>query len=112
MAKQTGPFKVKGTVYDVTYYKMEGKYYARSKSSLTGKRVKKDPAFAETMRYAGLLGRASKLASIVYRSMPAVSREHQQYRQLTGQAIQLLKEGMCEEEVTKRLFTHIKKEKL
>ena len=103
MGKQTGPIKVKGTVHGVTYYKMDGEYYAREQSSLDGKRVKKDPAFAKTMEYAGLLGRASKLASKVYREIPKGEREFKQYRKLTGQAMRLLKEGMGEEEVVERL---------
>lgn len=103
MGKQTGPIKVKGTVHGVTYYKMDGEYYARQESSLDGKRVKKDPAFSETMRYAGLLGRASKLASKVYQGIPKGERKFKKYRILTGQAMQLLKKGMNEEEVVERL---------
>jgi hypothetical protein len=37
MAKQIGDIKITGTYDNVTYYKMDGEYYARSKSSLTGK---------------------------------------------------------------------------
>jgi hypothetical protein len=37
MAKQVDDIKITGTYDDVTNYKMDGQYYARMKSSLTGK---------------------------------------------------------------------------
>jgi len=46
VAKQIGATKITGTIQNICFYKMEGQYYARQKSSLTGKRVKKDPAFS------------------------------------------------------------------
>jgi hypothetical protein len=52
MAKQIGEFKITGTYDDVTYYEMEGQYYARKKSSLKGARVKKDPRFKRTIQCA------------------------------------------------------------
>jgi hypothetical protein len=70
MAKQVGDIIIIGTIDDITFYVMEGKGYARKKSRLTGKRVKKDPKFKRTMQSAHRLGRASQLASKVYRSLP------------------------------------------
>ena len=70
MAKQIGEIKITGTVAGVTFYRMDGQYYARRKSSLDGTRVKKDPRFARTMQSAERLGRGSQLASRVYRSLP------------------------------------------
>lgn len=107
MAKQTGPLKVTGKLHGVTYYKMEGKHYARSTSSLSGKRVKVDPAFAETMRYAGLLGMASKIASAVYKAIPKEKRKFEQFRRLIGQAMQLLKERMEPDAVQEQLVKKI-----
>ena len=94
MAKQTGIIKITGTVDNICFYKLEREYYARQKSSLSGKRVKKDPAFAETMKYAKLLAIASRIGSVVYRSLPKEKRERKLYQQLTGRAMQLLKKGM------------------
>jgi hypothetical protein len=37
MAKQTGDYKITGTYDGVTYYKMDGQYYARAKSRLRRK---------------------------------------------------------------------------
>ena len=99
MAKQAGPFKITGCYDHICFYKMDGIYYARMKSSLTGKRVKKDPAFRRTMEYAGLLGQASKIASAVYRDSAMKKKEKGSYRKLTGQAMQLLKAGKTKEEI-------------
>ncbi len=89
-----------GTRDNLTIYLMNGEYIIRIKSSLTGKRVKRDPAFAKTMMYAGWLKQASKIASVVYQQMPADERMYKQYRQLTGKAMSLLKEGFPTSDIT------------
>ncbi|HVI44349.1 MAG TPA: hypothetical protein VM802_05750 [Chitinophaga sp.] len=83
-----------GTVGILCIYEMHGRYYMRVKSSLTGKRVKKTPAFRRTMENAGFLATASKMASGVYRQLPRQQKKHALYRQLTGRAFQLLREGI------------------
>lgn len=82
---------------------MVGKYYARKKSSLDGKRVKKDPAFKRTMENAGILGRASKTASSLYRVMTAEQRKSKSFRELTGEVMLLLREGVTEEVIVRML---------
>lgn len=96
MAKQLGPFKLRECYDNVCFYKMDGQYYARAKSSLDRKRVKKDPAFWETRWHANLLARSSKIASAIYRTLP---KEKGLFRKLTGQAMRLLKENKTTEEV-------------
>jgi hypothetical protein len=96
MGKQCGPYYHEGTVQHICFYKMNGAYYLRTKSSLTARRVKKDPAFARTMQYARLLGKASKIASQVYKTYPKATRQFSEYRTLTGKAIQLLKDGFTD----------------
>ncbi|PSL34756.1 hypothetical protein [Chitinophaga ginsengisoli] len=88
-----GPPPFVGTRDNVTIYVMNGEYFIRSKSSLTGKRVKRDPAFARTMEYAGWLKKAAVIASLVYRQLPENGRVYRQYRELVGKAMRLLKEG-------------------
>lgn len=92
MAKQVGPVYCTGTIGMVCFYKMQGKYYARLKSSLTGRRVKKDPAFRRTMENANILGEASRIASAVYRSVPSEEKCQGLYRMMTGIAIRMLKQ--------------------
>jgi len=94
MAKQVGPVFLTGTVGNVTYYKMDGQYYARSKSSLSRKRVKRSRSFKRTMEYADWLAQASKIAAAIYRLFPRKTRQHDDYRTITGQAMQLLKSGV------------------
>ncbi len=99
MAKQTGPVKLRGCYGNICFYKMDGEYYAREKSSLDRKRVKRDPVFAETMRYSGIFGRASKLASAVYKTLPQEEKAPGLFKSLTGRAMQLLSGGKTEKEV-------------
>ena len=101
MARQTGPNPFIGRRGNLLGYRMAGKYYVRIVSSLTAKRVLEDPAFKRTMQYAGLLGKASKIASSVYRLLPA--KEHGFYRRLTGMAMQLLKQGKTPADAFDRL---------
>jgi hypothetical protein len=76
---------------------MEGKYYVRKKSSLTGKRVMKDKKFRLTMLYAGILAQASKIASSVYRQIPKEERKHPYFRTLREMAQRLIRKGTAEE---------------
>jgi len=87
----------------VCVYFWRGKFFMRSSSSLTGSRVKEDPAFAKTMRNAGLLAKASKLASQVYKAMPA-GKQHWQYQKLTSRAMELLKHDLKDEEILSYLL--------
>jgi hypothetical protein len=94
MAKFVGglpPFV--GTRDNLTIYLMNGEYIVRTKSSLTGKRVKRDPAFARTMENAGRLKKASRIASLIYRQIPTDSRVYKQYREIVGNAMGLLRNG-------------------
>ncbi|TAN01968.1 MAG: hypothetical protein EPN39_00865 [Chitinophagaceae bacterium] len=97
MPLQCGPLLITGTIDDVCFYQMEGQYYARRKSSLTRKRVLKDPKFLLTRVHAVLLGEASKIASRVYRQITGERKKHALYREITGKAIYLLREGKDKE---------------
>ena len=104
MGKQAGPHYITGTVGDRTYYRLNGQYLVRAKSTLSRKRVKRSPAFRRTMEYAGLLGQASKLAVGVYRMIPRKKQRVDVYRKMTGVAMGMLKTGMDEEVVKVRLI--------
>ena len=103
MAKQAGPFFITGTIDQICFYRMDGSYYARAKSSLDKKRVKKDPAFRETMRYAELMGKASPIASIAYRALPDKQKIKGLFRKLVAQAMRLLKENKTAKEIVELL---------
>lgn len=108
MARQAGPYYITGCYDNICFYRMEGRYYARTKSSLTGKRVKKDHAFKVTMQYAALLKRASTIASQLYHELPKESKGISVYRKLTGKVMVLLKEGRTGDEVLTILGRHRK----
>jgi len=104
MGKQAGPDYITGTVGDRTYYKLNGQYLVRAKSTLSRRRVKRSPAFQRTMEYAGWLAQASKVASEVYRMIPRERRRVEKYRAMTGMAMTLIKEGMDRDMVKSRLI--------
>ena len=112
MAKYKGdiipPFT--GTQYGICIYKRCGQYCVRTKSSLTGERVKKSPEFRRTRQYAGWLGTASRIASAIYRQVPAAIKQFAFFRALTGEAMQLLKAGKSVPEAQKILWdNHVNK---
>lgn len=85
MAQQMGLLQIRGTVHGICFYKMNGTYYARKKSKLTGERVKSDPVFAETMRHAKRMGNASKIASAIYRqTVPEHERSREKFREVVS----------------------------
>jgi hypothetical protein len=85
MATQIGLLPIIGTVHGICFYKMDGKYYARKKSSLSAERVKQDSAFVETMRYANHMGNASKIASTIYRQIvPQHERSRDKFREVVS----------------------------
>lgn len=96
-----------GTIGNATYYVMNGIGYARSKSSLTGKRVKTSPAFKKTMEFARKLGEASTLASALYKTVPAKQKSIGLFRKITGMVITGFRKGNNEEEVKKELLREI-----
>ena len=95
----TGTFGIS----DITLYKMDGEFYARSKSTLTGKRVKMDKAFEGTRRSSERFKRGNELASQVYQAMAEEKRFYKLYCRLKREAILYLKCGKTEDEVLKEL---------
>jgi hypothetical protein len=72
---------------------MFGQYYIRSRSSLTGHRVKTDPVFYKTMQYADLMAKGSPIASKVYAWVPLQHKNNKLRRKITGEAMTWLKYG-------------------
>ena len=93
MARQAGPIFIEGTLDDITFYKMDGVYYARMKSRLTRKRVLKSPRFALTRMHANQLAEASKISSFVYRQIPKEEKSIKLFRIIVGKAKVMLTEG-------------------
>jgi hypothetical protein len=104
MAKQIGIFKIIGTIGDITFYEMDGEFYARKKSSLDGKRVKKDPRFRRTMEEAIGFGKASTATRAVYWALPENMRVHGFYGILTGRMRKLMRAGKTAKEAQLQLL--------
>lgn len=105
MAKQCGLVYFERIWDNLVFYKMQGKYYVRVKSSLTAKRVKTSAAFARTMYSANRMARASKIGSAIYQALPPGWRQFWMYRSFTGEAFMLLKtELYTEDEVKQQLW--------
>lgn len=103
MAKQSGVIKITGTIGNITFYKMNGEYYARSKSSLSGKRVKKDPNYERFRTYSGRMACASQTAGSIYRSLRKAEREVSLYRKMVSEGLRLLRAGCAEERLEETL---------
>ncbi|NII28108.1 hypothetical protein HB364_23700 [Pseudoflavitalea sp. X16] len=104
MAKQLGPIFLECTFDDLTFYKMDGKYYARKKSRLTREKVLKHPAFENTRFYAGQLACASQIASSIYKELPLYWRQFWMYRSFTGEALTMLNTGYTAQDAYTNLW--------
>ncbi len=99
MARLTSIPPFTGTRDSITIFWMFGKPFMRSRSSLTGKRVKKDPAFHKTMQNAAVMAAASPIALKVYALMLPQHKNHKLRCKLTGEVMTWLKYGWKEEDI-------------
>jgi len=100
-----------GTFHNLCVYHMRGEDFVRTRSSLTGERVKTAPEFIPTMAWAALLKEASRLGAAVYSMLAPYRKKHKLYKKLTGQAMRLLKEGKTEGETVVELMLSIQLKK-
>jgi hypothetical protein len=105
MAEVFAPFFVQGTMCNITFYVMEGRNFARKKSSLTRRKVLYSPQFKNTRHFAALMAKASKIGSLVFNALPQNWRQGWMYRSFTGEAFTMLKAGKKEDEIQQVLWT-------
>jgi len=103
MAKQRGDFFIEGTINDLTFYKIEGSYYVRMKSSLSRERFWKDRAFEGSRRSCSRFGEGNQLASRVYKMAEQEKKSYSLFCFLKRRAILLLKEGKNLEQISQLL---------
>lgn len=103
MARLTYTPSFIGTFGPITIYYMFGRYYIRSRSSLTGNRVKTDPAFYNTMKYADLMATASPIASKVYAWVSLQHKSREFFNKINGEVMAWLKYGWKEEDIIEYL---------
>lgn len=98
-----------GTIDCLTIYQLpDGKWYVRMKSSITGKRIKKDPVFEGFRKSSFRMKDASPIASKVYQQLPV--KKYKLFREMTGKALLGLKVGLSVDIITELLIKeYIKK---
>ena len=105
MAKQAGQFVFTGTVGDATGYKMNGKYYLKTKSEISLRRIRRDYRFSNTRRNAKWFGEAVKLAQKIYYELDRCDRsQHKVWYPLRNRAQELVRKGLAEEEIIRLLW--------
>jgi len=107
MARQAGKIWITGTIGGLTYYKMEGKWYVRTKSSLTRKRFMRDASFERSRKSAERFAMGNKLASKLYHRVEKSKRAYKLFCFLKKRAIALLKEGKCVMQVEELLIDNL-----
>jgi hypothetical protein len=110
MARQAGDIFIEGTIDDLTFYKMEGVYLVREKSSLTAKRFWTDRAFEGSRKSCSELARASKIASHFYSSYPKENKRKGLFNEMTGKVKLWLKDSKGEKEILRLLVEKYLKE--
>ncbi|MEL7585416.1 MAG: hypothetical protein AAGU19_01800 [Prolixibacteraceae bacterium] len=96
MARVTGNIKLEGTIDNITFYKMEGRYLARRKAGVTGKEFRNSPAFRRSRISSDAFGRASKGARIFRRAfarLPDIFPAPRLNSRLTGVMIKAFLDG-------------------
>lgn len=107
MAKQAGEIFIEGSFDDLCFYKMDGKYYVRRRSSLGSKRFWKHKAFDGSRKSCKRFADGNKLASKLYRIVEAEKRVYKLFCFLKKKAVLLLKEGKNLAEAEEVLFDYL-----
>ena len=107
MAKQVGDIKITDTIDVICFYKMEGKYFVRMKSSLTAKRFWRDKAFEGSKRSCTRFASGTRLASRLYKSIEREKRFYPLFCSLKTRAIELIRKGLSEEDVINALHSYL-----
>jgi hypothetical protein len=65
MARVESILPMRGTIQNITYYKLRGKYFAKRKSSIDPERIAKDPVFLQTRQSMAEFARAGKAGRLI-----------------------------------------------
>ncbi|MBC8033260.1 MAG: hypothetical protein H7Y03_03885 [Chitinophagaceae bacterium] len=83
-----------GTDGGLCGYISRGRIVYRMSNPVESKRIKTDPVFEGFRKSAGRMKQASPIAAGLYNQIPKEDKVYHLYRQLTGEAIRMLKEGV------------------
>src|SRR2546423_2376987 len=100
MARQEMGGCITGTIGNLTFYKMDGKYYVRAKSTITKRKIKRNPAFKRFLENSQEFGKASKMASRMYHTLiPKENRYSGLFGKVCAEVNRMLKAGKSKEEI-------------
>lgn len=98
---------IRGTIDNLTYYKRNGKFFCRRKSSLNAERIRKDPAYEAQRKTIAIFNKAIKLASCLYKHLPKKQRkDHKRWNKLVKKVFHLLKNNPSVEEAITTILYH------
>lgn len=84
-----------------SYRKQNNQYWKNKTHESNRRKARKQ----QTLYYAGLLGRASKIGSRLYAQLPSQYKGRSQYQYLTGLALKLLKDQISEDDILAELLS-------
>ncbi|HTB26427.1 MAG TPA: hypothetical protein VK711_13725 [Puia sp.] len=92
-----------GNAGGICGYMSHGINIIRKSSSLTGKRIKKDPAFKGFRNSGNRMKEASPIAASLYNLLTKDQKVYTLYRTMTGEALKMIKLGLEKEIIIARL---------
>jgi hypothetical protein len=92
-----------GNAGGICGYMSHGINIIRKSTSLTGKRVEKDPAFKGFRKSCNRMKEASPIAASLYNLLTQEQKVYSLYRTLTGEALKMIKQGLEREIIIARL---------
>ncbi|ANE52303.1 hypothetical protein [Flavisolibacter tropicus] len=110
MARQAGPLFITGTIDDMVFYQMNGKYYMRLKgepTTGTKKRMSQDEHYPLLCLRKREFKEASKWVRTWYYTLPKEVRKHGLFGKLTGKAVRMLRKGVTKETVKTLLLQEL-----
>jgi hypothetical protein len=104
MATQTGTVLFEGTIGNITGYRMNGKHYLRTKSSLTRRQILNKNCFSNTRRNAKWFGEAQSIAKQIYHELPPDKRDQfKVWYPLRNKAQLMVRKELPREEIIRHL---------
>jgi hypothetical protein len=104
MATQTGTVLFEGTIGNVTGYRMNGKHYLKTKSSLSRRQILKKDCFSNTRRNAKWFGEAQSIAKQIYHELPPDKRDQfKVWYPLRNKAQVMVRKELPREEIIRHL---------
>ena len=96
MARVHGNLQLTGTLGEITFYRRNGKWFARQKSGLTKERVKSDPKFKRSLENMAEFGITATITREIWEHFPKawkVFRDPQAFVRFKARAYEIIKQG-------------------